>query len=126
MTDDSQGGINKRQFLRKQLQIEVSLYSESNFYKGFSENISEGGLFIATYDLQPVGAIIEVEFKFPYDNETIKVKGEVRWLREYNPINPDMIPGMGLKFVNLSDNDKNKIDQFINKREPLFYDDESL
>lgn len=116
-------GIERRKYPRKPLQVEVGVYTESNFYQGFSENISEGGIFVATYDIRSKGEIIELEFKLPGEEEPIRVKGEVRWIREYNPTNPEMSPGMGIQFIGLSEEAKKKIERFIKeKREPYFYE----
>ena len=120
---EKKSGIERRRFPRKPLQVEVGVYTETNFYQGFSENISEGGIFVATYDIKPTGEVIELEFKLPGEEEPIRVKGEVRWVREYNPANPDMIPGMGIQFIELSEEAGKKIEKFIREqREPYFYD----
>ncbi len=117
---------NRRQFPRIHYKVEVTLESESTFYSGFTENISAGGLFIATYDLRPMGQQIQLEFTVPNRQQPISVLGEVRWIREFNPANPDMTPGMGVKFIGLSEQDRRDIEAFVAERETLFYDDEGI
>jgi hypothetical protein len=39
---------------------------------------------------------------------------------------PDMIPGMGVRFLDLSQEDQRAIEHFLAIKEPLFYDDEDL
>jgi len=39
----------RRAHVRHDVELEVSLESESNFYMGLTENLSEGGLFIAIH-----------------------------------------------------------------------------
>ena len=52
----------RRQHTRVQLQTEIHLTSESNFYTGLSNDISEGGVFVATHQLESVGTELEMEF----------------------------------------------------------------
>lgn len=117
-------GEDQRRFERADFKVEVTLESESNFYNGFTENISAGGLFVATYDTREIGDTLSMEFTLPGREAPISVKGEVRWLRELNPLTPDMTPGMGVRFVDLSDETAEIITAFIQHKDPLFYDDE--
>ena len=48
--------VERRRLPRASLATELSLYSGSNFYAGFTEDISEGGVFVASYAMLPVGA----------------------------------------------------------------------
>lgn len=110
---------------RKALAVEVSLQSETNFYVGFSQNISAGGLFVATYDTRPVGERFPVEFELPGRNEVLRCLAEVAWVREYRE-NDDLgkqgiVPGMGLRFVGLSEEQQTAIAGFLDEREPLFF-----
>ena len=112
----------RRSSARRDIALEVTLESESNFYMGLTENLSEGGLFIATHALQPLGSPIEVSFKLPH-GEAIKVLGTVRWVREYSETS-DAGPGMGVRFDNISSENADLIRQFLAARAPLFYDED--
>lgn len=93
---------------------------DHSFYTGFSENISEGGLFIATYTFQPKkGDRFSLSFSLP-DEPPIEVIGEVTWLREQSSHSSTMTPGFGCKFINLEEGDKYRINQFIHHNEALF------
>jgi uncharacterized protein (TIGR02266 family) len=116
------GGPNDRQHARHEVNLEVSLASEHNFYNGFSENISEGGIFIATHDPLPMGEVVQLSFKLPSGHE-VNVHGEVRWIRDAHVMG-DATPGMGLKFNDLSEEDRVAIENFLERREPLFHDEE--
>jgi uncharacterized protein (TIGR02266 family) len=100
----------------------VDLESESNIYTGFTNDVSEGGVFIATDDLLDLGTRISIEFSLPDDPRPVRVRGSVRWLRVENP-NSDFPPGMGIQFLDLADDDRHRIARFVELREPLFYDD---
>ena len=103
--------------------IELSQESDHNFYTGFTENISSGGIFIATRDLKALGTIMEVSFSIPGFETKITTRAEVRWQRlEQNHV--DSMPGIGLRFLDLDATAEEAINTFIGKRASLFYDDE--
>ena len=56
---------SRREHVRIPVEVEVTLSSEHNFFVGWSENISEGGLFIATHQLEPLGTKLELTLVVP-------------------------------------------------------------
>ena len=110
----------RRELPRVAIRAEVDLSSDSNFYGGFSTNISEGGLFIATVMHPPRGAMVDVRLSLP-DGGVIHARGVVRWTREVNDVTPDVMPGAGVQFIDLSAETARAISEFVSKREPLFY-----
>jgi uncharacterized protein (TIGR02266 family) len=116
-----QSGSERRQHPRATIKTAVHLGSESNFYSGFTNDLSEGGLFVATHLVLPIGTRLDLEFSLPDDDTPIRAQGEVRWTREYNP-SSDGAPGLGLRFLKLELADRDRIDAFVKLRETLFYD----
>lgn len=115
----------RRLHARCSVDLDVSLGSEHNFYAGLAENISSGGVFVATHMVKPVGQVIELTVHFSDSDRVIKALGEVRWVREYNESN-DVPPGMGIRWKNLSAEDAEAIKAFAEERAPLFFDDDDL
>ena len=103
--------------------IEVNLESEHNFYTGFTENISSGGLFIATRELVELGTTLRVQFTLPDVDGPINVDCEVRWQR-LEQGGGTLSPGIGVHFLSLSTQEEGYVNAFLRKRETLFYDDE--
>src|SRR5690606_25268905 len=66
---------------RVALDVDIGYRSETNFYTGFSEDFSEGGLFIATVELLPVGQAVEVFFVLP-EGDAVYADGTVTWIRQ--------------------------------------------
>ena len=97
--------------------------SESNFYTGFSDDISEGGLFVATYSLLPVGARLTVSFGLP-SGEEILAEAEVRWVRDPMLGDMSLSPGMGVRFTSLAPEQLTAIRKFMDVRQPMFYDED--
>jgi uncharacterized protein (TIGR02266 family) len=115
-------GSHRRGHQRFSVDLDVSLGSDHNFYSGFAENLSVGGVFVATHQLRPVGETVEVCIHLP-DGTEVRAAGEVRWVRLFNS-ESDMPPGMGLRFGQLEPTANQAIERFLNQREPIFFDDE--
>ncbi len=106
---------------RATVEAEIGFQSDTNFYTGFSEDISSGGIFLSTFSLRPIGDMVNVNFTLP-GGHFISVDGRVRWIREYNEMVPDTPSGMGIQFENLGADDKNAIDAFVEQRATMFFD----
>ncbi|HET9156633.1 MAG TPA: TIGR02266 family protein [Myxococcaceae bacterium] len=104
------------------MQTQVDMSSDSNVFTGFSTNLSEGGVFVATVNLLPVGTPVDLTFSLP-GKTRITVKGEVRWTREIDDRVPDVFPGVGVRFVELGVDAAQALHKFVAEREPLFYPD---
>lgn len=104
---------------REKLEANVGATTESNFFVGFSGEISEGGVFIATYTTLAVGAPVEVLVTLP-GNYQFTVPGEVRFVRD--PMDMDSEPGIGVSFESLSHEHRELILRFVRKRPPIFFD----
>jgi len=117
--------LHQRQAERHDVEVSVDLESDSNFYTGLTQNISTGGLFIATHQIKRVGDHVRLKFSLPGTGRVVECDTEVRWIRENSSLHrTDGASGMGVRFLDLSPEDSAAIDSFIRSRESLFYDDE--
>ena|SRR5947207_9983421 len=107
---------------RLAVDLDVTLESEHNFYAGFAENLSAGGIFVATHKLLPVGQKIGLSIRLPGLEEPVLGIGEVRWVRDYSE-RSNVPPGLGLKFLYLAPGCASVVQRFLENREPLFFDD---
>lgn len=112
--------VPKRQSPRVRMQAQVDFESDDNFFNGFSANISDGGVFVATVNLLPLGTQVDVGFTLP-TGERVECKSVVRWVRDVDDKQPEIFPGMGLQFVDLDQRSAKAIETFIQQREPMFY-----
>ena len=113
----------RRECARYKVDLDVSLGSEHNFYSGFAENISAGGVFVATHLVKPVGECMEISINLADSGTMVRGVGEVRWVREYNEAS-DTPPGMGIRFIELAAGAEGVIQSFLATRDPLFFDDD--
>jgi len=116
---------NVRSSERFDLEVKVDLESDHNFYTGLTQNISAGGVFIATNHIRRIGDRITLKFTLPASERTIDVETEVRWIRENTALQRvEGAQGMGVRFINLSAEASALINGFLESRESLYYDDE--
>jgi uncharacterized protein (TIGR02266 family) len=105
---------------REKLEANVGATTESNFFVGFSGDISEGGVFVATYLTLQVAQKVEVLVTLP-GGFAKTIPGTVRFVRD--PMDMDSEPGIGVRFDRLDEEARELILRFIRKRPPLFYDE---
>ena len=103
------------------LELEVSLQSDTNFYIGLTENLSNGGIFVATHLVQPIGTGVALTLRLPNRKTPLTLGGRVRWVREFSET-LEAPPGMGIEFEAISDSDASAIHEFLAARTPLFFD----
>jgi len=110
----------RRSHARVALRANISVSSESNFFVGMTENISEGGVFVSTLSPPAVGA--EVTLLLQLDEaEPIPMSGEVRWHRTEED---GSATGCGVRFKDLESNVVAVLDRALRSlpKEPLLYD----
>ena len=112
-----------REKARYGVDLAVTVNSEHNFYAGFIENMSVGGVFMATHLLKPLGEMMELTIYLPGREHPVRARGEVRWVREFNEAS-NVPPGMGIRFVEVDSDSVHAIDEFLGSREPMFFDDD--
>ncbi|HEY8077606.1 MAG TPA: TIGR02266 family protein [Labilithrix sp.] len=115
---ERKSGPESRLQVRYAVELEMGFESDSNFWVGFTENISASGVFVATYAGRPIGSRLTMTLNLP-DGEAVVTEGVVRWTRAAST---DGWPGMGVQFDAIKPEDEAKIRKFLSVREPLFYD----
>lgn len=103
-TDDAQDMaqttllVESREHARIPYYLECNVYGSKRFCCGRMINLSRGGVRIHCYDLMAVGEIVHVDCELP--GGRLWVEAQVAWVNKGSPIQS---PGMGLRFVNLSE-----------------------
>ena len=110
----------KRTHKRVAMQVAVSGVGEDNFFVGFSEDVSEGGVFVSTLCPPAIGEVIDLAISVS-DEQTLTVKGEVRWHRTNQGGEPT---GCGVCFMPMSPEQSRLLASALAfcGRDPLFYD----
>ncbi len=110
---------SQRRSPRRTFEVELEFTEDSQFYAGLTQDISQGGVFIATYKLLPIGRELQLNFDLP-DGTHVSAKGEVRWVRESSLAS--VRPGMGIAFVDISAEALDAVTNFCRERPPLYMD----
>ncbi|MGF1469360.1 MAG: PilZ domain-containing protein, partial [Sandaracinaceae bacterium] len=106
---------------RADVEANLGVTTESNVFVGFSGEVREGGVFVATYNIHPVGTRVRMLITLPGGLST-EVDGHVRFVRDPMDMASDAQPGMGVGFDGLSPHARELLLRFIRNRPPMFYD----
>ncbi len=112
MTDLSVPRDSRRVPLETRVQLKFEKFS--GFINEFSANISPGGIFIRSDRPEPVGTLVDFEFRLGDGFELIKGRGEVAWVRESSD-DPAHPAGMGLSFLEISPQGKELIYKVVDR-----------
>jgi len=86
-----------------ELPIRLALGSMDAFVERYALNVSRGGIFVRTRDLQPPGTEVALEVTLENGECVIRGRGVVRWTTPPSaPGEPERAPGMGIKFLDLT------------------------
>lgn len=111
--------IEKRNALRLPLFVlEVKWKKYSQVFIARSENISMGGLFLATDRPLEIGDEFPVQFVLPDQKTEINCTGQVTWTRRRSGDSAGS-EGVGVRFVGLASETKKAVGNWITKQEGL-------
>lgn len=114
---ESRGGIENRKDPRgEHLVLKVKDTSAAGKFFGFASNLSRSGMFIATVKPRELGEEFEITFNLPDSGEPITCRCYGVWVRRYSP-DSGIIPGMGIRFMNMNDETKIRIDAWIKAKD---------
>jgi len=103
--------------------FEVSVDGPHNFFAGFTQDISKGGVFLATHQVYPIGTKMKLSFEI--EGVHVEVDAVVRWARKpENLTGNDLYPGMGLQFIDPDEKIVAVFEKFLEKKDPLLIDEE--
>lgn len=109
-------GIEKRQYPRIVANVYIDYTSEQILLFHKIENISFGGISIVAPTVEKVGTTVELAINFPEKKVQIECLGEVVWSHEADE------GRMGIKFLNLGDDQKASLREFLAKLDPFYAD----
>jgi uncharacterized protein (TIGR02266 family) len=109
----------RRRFIRIPQKFKIVYSTSKAFVEHYLSNIGQGGVFIPTKAPLEVGTQCDVKIFLPDGKEEIKVFCEVAWQQKEEVVTPEGISlaGMGVKFLNLSPEGKERIDAICKERE---------
>lgn len=104
---------DKRKHPRRDEDALVRFQGENFAIYSNAKNLGSGGIFLNTYYLLNQGTRLNLQFEVPSTGKTVGVDGEVVWQgRTQNPQTKEELVGMGIRFVDLKEEDARLISSF--------------
>ena len=99
------------------VELELEFESETQFFAGLNQDMAEGGVFVATYRVEPVGTQLTLRFELPC-GMAVTARGRVAWT--HAPLAGNCRPGMGVQFTELAPAALTAISRFATHVPPLY------
>lgn len=90
----------------------VDCETPDTFLYAAISNISEMGIFVLTTEPWPIGTKLVLRFAPPND-EPFVLRGVVQWVNPVRDDHDNPNPGMGIRFVDLADGERERLVEVI-------------
>ncbi len=113
INSDRRSGADRRQYPRIAVEWPVDYDSKDTYLFSYISDISAMGIFVHTSIPEAPGTILHLTFT-PPGQKTLSLEGKVTWINPVNEDNhPERRPGMGIQFINVSDAQKQQLQDLI-------------
>ena len=94
-------------------------FEDGRTASAFLVNLSAVGAYLALDDAPSLGARLRCRFSFPGNSREVQAAVVVVWLnpRQQHPVH-SLPPGVGLRFEDLSDDDRGRIEKYVREHAP--------
>lgn len=104
---------NRRSAERIDVTWSVDCETEDTFLYANITNISEMGIFVRTQEPLEVGTRLTLKFSPPNAREAFVATGQVQWVNPVRMLADNPNPGMGIRFVNLTDEEREHLVEMV-------------
>jgi type IV pilus assembly protein PilZ len=105
----SRPGAERREAERVDVEWAVDCETEETFLFANITNISALGIFVSSRQPLPLGTRVRMRFAPPGTAEPFALFGEVAWVNPVRLLSPCKNPGMGIRFVDLRREDRERL-----------------
>lgn len=95
------------------IRIQVDYQTKDFFTSNYTMNIGKGGLFIQTDDPFPISSRIQIDLNLPQSGVAMEIIGKVVSTSGVVKGSRKIVPGMGIKFVDFSPENKKQLEDYI-------------
>ncbi len=107
-------GRERRRHRRYDVKLQVDASSEDTFLFSYISNISEVGIFLSSHEPMPIGTRLKLRFGgVDQDDDIFELEGEVVWVNPFREAGENLNPGMGVRFVDLDDELRERIVRLV-------------
>ncbi len=111
--EDRRIGRDRRQWERVLVDMEVDYCSDDTFLFAYITDISAMGIFVRTLTPEPPGTRLNLRF-CPPGLGVLECEGVVIWINPYRPGDRENLnPGMGVRFVELTYEQRERLKQLV-------------
>jgi type IV pilus assembly protein PilZ len=108
----SEDGTNRRSYDRFDVTWAVDCRADDTFLYASIANISAMGIFVKTLEPLALGTRVSLSFA-PPGYEAFKMAGEVAWINRLRENGDNPNPGMGVRFIDLSLDQRERLVEVI-------------
>ncbi|WP_437574463.1 TIGR02266 family protein [Sorangium sp. So ce887] len=101
--------LNRRSSERLDVTWLVDCETEETFLYASITNISEMGIFVRTTQPLSIGTRLTLRFSPPGAEGSYVLEGTVQWINEVRPLHDNPNPGMGIRFIDLTPDARERI-----------------
>ncbi len=105
--------VDLRRDPRAGVYVSIDVFEGPGFWPTLSMDISPSGAFIVTDRESPVGTRLVCVIDLPNETYPLILQAEVRWSRGVDPAEPELLPGMGVAFLDVDESERARILGFL-------------
>lgn len=109
---DDAAGADRRTFDRYDVEWSVDCIASDTFLFASITNISAMGIFVRTTDPLKTGTRLRLTFA-PPGAVGFQLEGTVAWVNDVRPDGDNPNPGMGIRFINLKPEERERLVEVI-------------
>lgn len=98
---------------RYKVNIRIDCATRDMFVSNRVTNISRGGVFVASDHPIPFNSEVDLRLVLPQSQVTIAARGRVVWTYDVQRTTGRLVPGAGIKFIDMSPADRALIEQYL-------------
>jgi uncharacterized protein (TIGR02266 family) len=99
------------------VRIRLRYLDLGTFVEKFAPNVTRGGVFLASRNIAPVGAVIPFEIQLMNGDVVLAGQGKVSWVKEWSAAEPNRPYGMGVQFISVDPATKPILARLLRARE---------
>jgi len=106
----------QRKYARVLVRVLVDFESPNAYLYDYSNDLSEGGIFVETESPSPPGTPLTLRFTLPDVDRVFEARGKVAWIHDgQGAIGKSVARGMGVEFVSVEEKDRKLIQEYVGK-----------